>query len=536
MPLPDEIVLTILEDVDAETLGGALRVSRSFRQLAGLPRLWQRHCTWAFGLTRPGQGPTEDWRQLYLRRKKVDARVQRLLSGVVGQCTQRIALVRQLETIGADAFDQLKAQMQVRDTSDYLSRNYHAHSCLLYLQRQQAVATLHRIATYGHLPLETGLGALSLFRGGFYEEMDHKLDELRDRFLYDNPIGPSTSLEEVSLLLCEFMEGEGYGRSDSFHYYDLDNSFLHTVLDVKYRTLPLTLVAIFCCLMHRLGYPDVHPINFPAHVVARVDSAPGPFFVDMFKDDADKIVPEAMLIDRLQALGLATDFHFLQPASVAEVVCRSARNILNSLQRNPPQPRTQFEGLYAALCALIILDNGHPERLCEALASVISSAYPFRLDVDFMTDVLLPRIEDEGTTRELKKAIAEMSRSDRDGPIPKKRAGFAHVTHRVGEVFLHKRYEYRGVIVGWTRECEATERWQTQMRIQDLDQGKTQPFYNVLDEEGNARYVAQENVIPAETSTCARFLQNPDIGRYFQRFESGTFVPSADLATEYPED
>ena len=39
---------------------------------------------------------------------------------------------------------------------------------------------------------------------------------------------------------------------------------------------------------------------------------------------------------------------------------------------------------------------------------------------------------------------------------------------RVGQIIVHKRYSYRGVITGWDRTCEADEDWMEQMNVEAL--------------------------------------------------------------------
>lgn len=105
------------------------------------------------------------------------------------------------------------------------------------------------------------------------------------------------------------------------------------------------------------------------------------------------------------------------------------------------------------------------------------------------------------------------------------------VRYRVGQLLRHRRYQYRGVIVGWDPCCRADEEWISQMGVDRLPRacrvprarfarqadalspgspcpacaaagGRGQPFYRVLpdphDTPGPASetYVAQENVQP----------------------------------------
>lgn len=49
-----------------------------------------------------------------------------------------------------------------------------------------------------------------------------------------------------------------------------------------------------------------------------------------------------------------------------------------------------------------------------------------------------------------------------------RRQGQRGLKYKVGDVLRHKRYQYRGVIVGWDPECQAGEEWIEQMRVDRL--------------------------------------------------------------------
>ncbi len=54
---------------------------------------------------------------------------------------------------------------------------------------------------------------------------------------------------------------------------------------------------------------------------------------------------------------------------------------------------------------------------------------------------------------------------------------FKAVKYTPGTVFKHRLFGYRGVIMGVTPTCEASEQWIQQMRVDDLPGGRLQPFY-----------------------------------------------------------
>jgi len=88
---------------------------------------------------------------------------------------------------------------------------------------------------------------------------------------------------------------------------------------------------------------------------------------------------------------------------------------------------------------------------------------------------------------QLKKRLMEISAKPR-------------VLYRIGDLVIHRRYGYRGVIYGHDPECSAPREWQEAMKIDLLSEGANQPFYHVLVDTrdrpgGMSTYVAQENLM-----------------------------------------
>ena len=54
------------------------------------------------------------------------------------------------------------------------------------------------------------------------------------------------------------------------------------------------------------------------------------------------------------------------------------------------------------------------------------------------------------------------------------------VAFDLGQCLLHRRYSYRGVVVGFDRTCQQSEAWMRSMNVDTLKHGRNQPFYHVL--------------------------------------------------------
>ena len=87
-----------------------------------------------------------------------------------------------------------------------------------------------------------------------------------------------------------------------------------------------------------------------------------------------------------------------------------------------------------------------------------------------------------------------------------------------GQVICHRRYRYRGVIVGGDPRCQAEEEWYRGNQTQP-DRG--QPWYHVLvDGASHTTYVAQENL---ELDTSGQQIDHPMVNRFFCSFFRGRY-------------
>lgn len=111
------------------------------------------------------------------------------------------------------------------------------------------------------------------------------------------------------------------------------------------------------------------------------------------------------------------------------------------------------------------------------------------------------------------------------------------VKYRVGQVFKHKKFGYRGVIVGWDETTKAPEFWINQMHGKDNPKWRDQPNYSVLvdtrDREGaQITYVVQENI---EVIKSAKVL-HPKVDDHFEAYDGSQYIPRPWLRELYPLD
>ncbi len=87
----------------------------------------------------------------------------------------------------------------------------------------------------------------------------------------------------------------------------------------------------------------------------------------------------------------------------------------------------------------------------------------------------------------------------------------------VGQAITHRHYAYRGVVIGIDLECRASDEWYHNNRTQPR---RDQPWYNVLDQNGRERYVAEENM---RVDPSNEALDNPVIASVFPTFVNGRY-------------
>lgn len=87
----------------------------------------------------------------------------------------------------------------------------------------------------------------------------------------------------------------------------------------------------------------------------------------------------------------------------------------------------------------------------------------------------------------------------------------------LGQIVHHRRYNYRGVVVGMDMECLAEEDWYSSNRTQP---SRNQPWYRVFAEGGHETYVAQENL---EADASPAPVDHPYLRRLFPTFIDGRY-------------
>jgi len=111
-----------------------------------------------------------------------------------------------------------------------------------------------------------------------------------------------------------------------------------------------------------------------------------------------------------------------------------------------------------------------------------------------------------------------------------------HMEFRVGQVVKHKKWGYRGVIIGWDLEARAPQDWLKEMHANNPS-WKTQPNYAILVDTRDRpapqiTYVPQENIQVIKNTK----ILHPSTEDYFENFDGSQYLARPWLRTVYPRD
>lgn len=334
------------------------------------------------------------------------------------------------------------------------------------------------------------------------------LDNLVHSLLKDRPELMTASPREKALGAASFLREQSIvGIKGGRDYHDIEHNFLGLALSKdEHSSLPLISVVIYCYVVKGLGL-RAYPCNFPFHVIAIIHPPSG-LDLDGMTIPRDLVSPpmymdpwgsgEEVPIDKLRSQltrlvrGQAPRESFLHQSSDNDIVLRSARNILTSLREIGDGPLATIDrskAEYAALWAWLLFSpstqevTALAEHLHHGLPVMINTCISnFPHDAFLLRQHLLPRYSYHHDHLRYTAAIDSFCQKDREPKVAKRRTAQiqTQLKYRIGQVFEHRRYGYKAVIVGWDTKCNMHEQWIQMMRIDQLSGGRDQCFYNAL--------------------------------------------------------
>lgn len=537
LDLPDELLGAVIAELATatDTILFGVTCKRVYA-LATDSSVWRRHClrTWASWEPRHGfhsklSRPLleTDWRALVVERITTDRLALDTFETLLSTQQARASRMHTLAARGADVKDLLLrlARETPDDAGDVLARRWHADAILGLIGRREAIALWGRLERGLHVDLEEALGAYDVFVAGYApgtQGIKSSLDRIAAAIQHDTPSIDAMTIRQKAIRIADYLQSEKLvGMSNLENYHALRNNFLSLALSADEQRrdcLPLQSVAIFCAVARRFGI-YASPSSFPRNVHAIISAPPDTtldghpragdvpsasegdivMYMDPFRRSDE--VSSDDLHSQLSRMGVPTSDHasFLGPASTVEMVLRTGRNILVSVEgvrmpgapdddndsNEPPEVPDVDLAKYAALWSLFVLGDDDPTRAqarrrqgTRLLLEQLQTDYPH--DVRTFSEVmprLLQYLPEQPLVMTL---LSTLQAADREAKAPKARAPGVEVMHRIGTYFEHRRYGYRGFVVGWDPHCAATAEWIAQMRVDDLPRGRNQPFYNVV--------------------------------------------------------
>ncbi|NXL75728.1 FBX21 protein, partial [Leptocoma aspasia] len=112
-----------------------------------------------------------------------------------------------------------------------------------------------------------------------------------------------------------------------------------------------------------------------------------------------------------------------------------------------------------------------------------------------------------------------------------------YIKFRVGQVIIHRRFGYSGVIVGWDAKANTPEE-QLQPRYSPVKQDlKDTPHYRILINKANG-FGKSTAYVPEEEITVIMGLEvyHPDMETYFSGYDGSKYIMQPWLKKLYPHD
>ncbi|KAI1826355.1 hypothetical protein F4861DRAFT_498031 [Xylaria intraflava] len=457
----------------------------------------------------------------------------------------------------------------------------------------------------GGMRLERAIGAFDMFilhdNEGDLDEISALLDDMAARFRTANPRLHLATTREKAIALARWLHFNNLAGldADEDSVYHLRNCLIGRALrDDQHLPLPIVSAVIFAALAPRCGfeaYPCA-PVYSQVHVVvlsqrgvsldgARLRPEEAEHQETMYFNlywSADE-VPAEHVNYLLSGQGLHNGQQdFLTPASTDQIVVKTAENIRSSFTKfgTFDRPVSQLipiigsnkadsirdldPATYSTHWATIMMTASRPDHeialwgwrrsvwqlLASTLASFPEDSWLVEKYICPMYDSFSspqdPQSNREHPSQQIRNKLRLLRRADRTADAPTRRSRLAEgiqVKYRVGQVFRHKRYDYYGIILGWTTDgLWGDPTWTRGSPL--VKREYTHPYYHCLvSRHGYDQHIMAEHSIEAiklrggvEALPAEIRDLMPVAGRYFKRWdgERGVFV--SNRRELYPED
>nr|XP_033810276.1 F-box only protein 21 isoform X2 [Geotrypetes seraphini]XP_033810277.1 F-box only protein 21 isoform X2 [Geotrypetes seraphini] len=324
-------------------------------------------------------------------------------------------------------------------------------------------------------------------------------------------------------------------RGNKADYYNPLNSYIHQVL-IRRTGIPISLSVLYLTVARQLGV-RLQPVNFPSHFLLRWSQVANGssdisdyVYIDAFGNGKQLTVRECEYL-----IGHHVTEEFYGSVSITEVLQRMVGNLLSLGKRESSDASYQLLRDSLDLYLAMYPDNVQ-HLMLQARLYFHLGIWPEKV-LDILQHIQALDPSQHGAVGYLvQHTLEHIERKKQDtGPEVKERSDEKHqdVQFSVGLIMKHKRYGYSCVIYGWDPTCMMGLEWIRNVGVHSLPHGPSQPFYNVLVEDGSCRYAAQENL---EYNLEPQEISHWEIGHYFSEFTGTYYVANEELQVRYPGD
>ncbi|KXJ89429.1 hypothetical protein Micbo1qcDRAFT_235244 [Microdochium bolleyi] len=455
------------------------------------------------------------------------------------------------------------------------------------------------------MQLERALGAFDMFMlhddEGDLDEISGWLDSIAQQIRSENPHIARLATRPRAVTLVQWLYRNNMtGLDDSERTYrHLRNCLIGRALrDDQHPSLPIISAAIYSCLASRFDV-DAYICTLPSQVhvivlapqdvdldglplLSDVERPRDKMFLDPFNSDAE--VPLPQILEFLSRFGNSSSLEsLLEPTATDLVVMRVAQSIRASFtsfrtielplpQRIPyielnrgDWARNLQPALYSMIWASIMMVPVLPDNedvrwdWQQDVRDLLTYFYEYFPEDSWLIEKYVCPMYDtfaaptrrqqswELPSKRVRDQIREIKGVDASRKPPRRRCDLKpslRVRFRVGQVFKHRRYDYHGLIIGWS--VEGSYRPQQSWHGSGGSEVSFQPFYRCIrvGTDGSDHHViSEDNIEAVDLRGCGpeclpREIQDlmPMAGKFFKRWdrEAGVFV--SNLREVFPED
>jgi regulator of sirC expression with transglutaminase-like and TPR domain len=234
------------------------------------------------------------------------------------------AIAGHLRDIGSAAVPALREAAHGTDSEASPILNRRARALLDDLGREAVLAELAGYARRDAVPLEPGLVLISRLHTPDLDAatcagvLNRMAEDLMMR------LDPGDGVDTLIHGLARYLHDEQGLKGNTEDYYDVRNSYLHTVLDTR-KGIPISLSCIYLLLAERLGLP-FYGVGMPSHFLVRYDDGHDVRVVDPF--NRGRILDRAGCAALLSGMGVNYDDRYLEPVPNRYTLERVVKNLI----------------------------------------------------------------------------------------------------------------------------------------------------------------------------------------------------------------